>query len=756
MKEKRAFVAGIFDLKLTRNYIEVDKDTGEPVRVLDKNDKKPATKKLFHNVNKEFSNERWAIYCSCGYRNEYPYSCLKHKNSFDTLLAPVTCSGCEKVYNSLDNIQIIHNNKRPILNVVSKRFGVVEKDNFFALYSFVTTVFVSATTKNLIFRDFGNHSIYLSKKGRILRSRNGEKIVTVPLKRLVKYCNSTVNHFMLNAFKESVIPEALFQIKVINPLIKFCNIVESRCDKRDVERILSILDKEREDVYYASLFNDSNIRSDHYLLFYQDNFNYDITHSQCLSETISQSRYIWIQYLKKRLCIMLAMYLYPPLATVIINYGPNAMLTLLSDTSLMCTLTDLIRRKPTNPKDIFEVMFKARISAENHKSKKIIKYVKEQIAKNKRQSKKNTKETLGITYLPQHPTLIADSRIPISDDFKLKLKSIHFKKYYVDLFLHNFDKTACIFYGIMNGSSVFENFETFNECIEKYTKEEVITMAHFFQANYDTRRIESNAKLSFKNIQHILKINKSNEKLKLEGKTKYIHSTDRISQTYMDIISMLSNMEMNMSDVFKCKNSEELNDMHDAISQSYKLSLDKKSSEMLKVNLLNYRPSEGIINGIKFELLDTAEKFYEESKHMNHCVQTYCKQTCDGRYVIYSIEDVDSKERATLSINRMVPLHLEQNFPRTEIDYSFNQLKAKNNQKSSEKIIGAVRELCAKFFNLKNIQSYDLTPLTFSEVDEILVRPEMNAGYLLRRLGINEEEVLENERLRQNIDELPF
>jgi hypothetical protein len=753
MKEKRAFVANIFDLKLTRNYREVDKHTGEEIskfNPLDKNSKKPETKKLFYSVNKEFSNERWAIYCSCGHRNEYSYSCLKHKNSFDTLIAPVACGGCGKIYESLDNIQVIHHSKKAILNVVSKRFGVVEKDNFFALYSFATTVFVSATTKNLIFRDFGNHSIYLSKKGRILRSRNGEKIVTVPLKRLVKYCNSTINHFMLNAFKESIIPEALFQIKVINPLIKFCNIVESRCDKRDVEKILNLLDKEREDIYYKSLFNYAGNEGDHhYLFFYQDNFNYDILHSHYLSKTISTSRYIWIQYLKKRLCIMLAMYLYPPLATIIINYGPNAMLTLLNDTSLMCTLTDLIRRKPTNPKNIFEVMFKARVSAENHKSKKIIKYTKEQVAKQKRQLKKENPKATGNLFpatIVQHPTLIVDSRIPISDDFKLKLKSIHFKKYYVDLFLYNFDKTACIFYGIINGSSVFENFETFNECVEKHTKEEVIEMANFFQVNYDTRRIESNAKLNYKNIQHIFKINKATEKLKLDNPKKNTYSMDRISQTYMDVISMLLNMEMDISDILKCKNSDELNDMHDAISQSYKLSLDKKSSEMLKVNLLNYRPSEGVINGIKFELLDTAEKFYEESKHMNHCVQTYCKQTCDGRYVIYSIEDVDSKERATLSINRMVPLNLEQNLPGTEIDYSFNQLKAKNNQKSSEKIIGAVRELCAKFFNLKNIQSYDLNAVAFGDL------PHPN---LLRNMDVN---VVEVERLPHNdfMDELPF
>ena len=718
MKDKRPFIANIFDLQLTKNYKEVDKSTKQLVGgflPLDKGEKNK-TKKVFDYSTKKFSNERWAIYCSCGCKNEYSYDILLYRHSFDTLQIPVCCYSCGRVYKSLENIQIIQGYKNISQNVISKRFSVVEKDNFFALYSFVTIVFVSATTQKLVFKDFGNHSLYLSKKGKILRTKNGDKIITVPLKRLVKYCNSVVDHLISNSFDVNIISEGMFQSKIINPLIKFCNIIESKCDKRDVEKIIGVLEKEREIIYYTSFF--------------------------CLSYQSKQYgfnliRQTWIDFLKKRLSIVLAIYLYPPLATIVINYGPNAVLKLLQDTSLMCTLTDLIRRKPTNPKHIFEVMFKAKISSENHKSKKIAKYIESENAKIKRKIIKNPADKLIKDKIIIHPTLIRDYRIPVSDDFKLKLKNIIFKKNYIDLFLHNFDGTAIVFYGIINGSSIFESFEDFNECIENHPREEIIEVADYLQMNYDRRNLNG-VKLDLKNLQHILKINFISKNQKKENEKKPIPSIGSIIQVYMDTIRMLSHMEMDISDVLKYKNYEELRNAHTAISQSYRLRLDKKSSEELKKHLSGYRETERTIDGIKFELLDTAEKFYEESKVMNHCVKSYCKQTSEGQFIIYSIEDIETNERATLSINKrkqnnsFLPILGELETIGAQINqYSFNQLKAKNNQRASAKLINAARKLCSDFFGLKNIESHDLTPINaISELAslELAPVPVMNIG----------------------------
>ncbi|HUS49717.1 MAG TPA: PcfJ domain-containing protein [Candidatus Paceibacterota bacterium] len=443
---------------------------------------------------------------------------------------------------------------------------------------------------------------------------------------------------------------------------------------------------------------------------------------------------------------MLAIYLYPPLATIVINYGPNAILKLLNDTSLMCTLTELIRRKPTNPKDIFEVMFKAKVSFENHKNKKIKKFIEEKKIQEEKEFKKHCKKNPPSEFIKtifSHQKLSVDSRIPVSDDFKLKLKNINFKKYYIDLFLYDFDKTSCIFYGIMSNASVFESFETFNEFAEKHSKEDVVEISNYFHVNYQLRR-DLNSKLNYKNINHIFKISKSHNE-KNQEKTYIVN---HIAQTYMDTISMMLNMEIDTSDIFKCKNTKELNDMHNAISQSYKLTLDKKSTEELKKHLLEYRKSEGIIDGVKFELLDTPEKFYEESKVMNHCVQSYCKHTSEGRFVIYSIEDVDSKERATLSINRTLPFGEQALMDKVE--YSFNQLKAKNNKKSSEKIISAAKKLCSTFFDLKNINSGDLTPGSTTE----------NGGLFDMRLNQFAPIAAQNNNnlneLNNYLDELPF
>lgn len=121
-------------------------------------------------------------------------------------------------------------------------------------------------------------------------------------------------------------------------------------------------------------------------------------------------------------------------------------------------------------------------------------------------------------------------------------------------------------------------------------------------------------------------------------------------------------------------------------------------AEELKVHIDNYRYTEKTLNNIKFSLLDTPERFYEESSIMNHCVKTYCLNVAKGHYIIYSVEDLESGDRATLSINSN---HV----------FSFNQLKAKNNKKSTDKIINSVKEFITTFFNIIDFsKNYDLIP----------------------------------------------
>ena len=76
---------------------------------------------------------------------------------------------------------------------------------------------------------------------------------------------------MDNAQSESIITQGLFERQIVSPLIKFCEIIESKCDSRDVERINSLLEKERDDIYYETLFKDLSRNSGYYSGFFQNN-----------------------------------------------------------------------------------------------------------------------------------------------------------------------------------------------------------------------------------------------------------------------------------------------------------------------------------------------------------------------------------------------------------------------------------------------------------------------------------------------------
>jgi hypothetical protein len=170
---------------------------------------------------------------------------------------------------------------------------------------------------------------------------------------------------------------------------------------------------------------------------------------------------------------------------------------------------------------------------------------------------------------------------------------------------------------------------------------------------------------------------------------------------------MLNSLQIPVTEILKNKNFQSLRDMHDSLSNSYKLVLDKKKIEALTKHLSNFRHTEGIFENISFSLLDTPERFYNESSVMNHCVKTYCNNTADGHFVIYSVEDLDTGDRATLSISCINGM------------FTFNQLKAKNNAKSTEKIINCVKEFILNFFNIKDYPNSSDLLLTKQHLKDI-------------------------------------
>lgn len=688
----------IFDYVRTPEYSESE-------QTIIKNGKSHLkTIKKFKYYHKEYRNKRWALYCSCGQMTEIPLGQLSN-NDTGVLISnlPLLCNGCNKTYESLADVKMIYA-RNSSLNVTSKRFAVVEKNNSYALYSFATTVFVSVTTKKLMYKDIGCYSLYLSKKTDTIRIKTNDKIITVPFKYIVKHCKSIIDNMMANALCDSIMEQGIFERQVINPLIKFCEIVESKCDQRDVERVLALINKERDDAYINTLFKNLSKYPSDSLYISQRNCSYDIKSINDSDNNALSSRYVWIQYLKRRLCIMLTISVYPPMATLMLYCGPEKFLNLLSASSLMCSLTNLKKKKPTNPKDILETMFKGKITYELSKSKKIINYIRTEELKRKRKLKVHPEDKTLKNKITCHPTFFVDSRVPIFKDIKKELKKLHFRKFYVDLFLEKkFDEVAKTFYAILNNTSAFDEIATIDKIILNNTTKDAEQLIVGIQNIYEHNVARlGNFKMTYKYLCHYIKMVHSDK------------DPDKVSwgafiQTYADTISMLQTMEIPTTDIFKAKNIESLNDMHNTLHQSYRLSLDKKLSEELKIHMNNYRHTEGIFDNIKIHLIDTPEKFYEESSVMNHCVKTYCTNVAKGNYVIYSLEDTETKDRATLSISVNSYLNggtIENSgFPK----YTFNQLKAKNNARSTERIMDAVKVFIHNFFNIKEYNNcYDL------------------------------------------------
>lgn len=674
MRDKKSYISIIFDLEKKPSYKDSYTSNYDSSGNLIS-----TVKKKFAGYSKKYLNQRWGIYCKCGYCTESSVDniCLKGDNF--SFKENVNCLHCNEVYNSNSNLRFL-NSKNTEANVVSRRFAFVEKKDFYALYSFATSVMISVTTKKLIFKDHGNLSLYVSKKNKAIKLRIGKGIKTIPLKNLTVACLALIDELSSNLLYEDMINQNDFEKRFIQPLLDFSNAVEQKCDQRDVQKILMSLNDNQSKQYFESFFKESTTRGFNYPDFFKHDYLYDWNSFNRCSENISAYRYIWIQYFKQRIPLMLSIYLYPPLATLAISYGSNKLLNLFQKSTLMCSLTDLLRKKPTNPKDILEIMFKNKILTEFHKNKKIKKDLQKE---NKKRVRKFTKNSPKII---RHPTLFNDSRVPINKNIKIQLKSIKFKKLYVDLFLHRFDSAATLFYGFLNNQSSFDNIETLNRILyyENFgTIQRRINLLFEIQNSFQhiERRLE-NFKIDFKTAQHLFKLNDSN----LKDFTRLLHC-------YIDSIYMLQTLNLPIDDIFKIKSYTELNNLHDNLNKTFQLKSDERINTMLKKHVAHFKHTEVMLNKISFSILDTPERFYDESDFMNHCVKTYYKCTAEGKYIIYSVVDSTTNDRATLSISLV-----------GNDGYYFDQLKAKHNQKTTVNIISATRKFLEKYFKIDTEQ----------------------------------------------------
>jgi hypothetical protein len=692
MRNKVPFIASITDItKVPFNtFVHIQKKDGTFSR----------EEKIKYRSS--YENRRWAIYCPCNTRLEIDEKFLTPFGNGINIIAPIKCS-CGIEYNNKSILKQLHA-KSIDTNTVEKRFSIVERKNSFALYSFSTYVLVSSTTKNLIFKDVGDYSIYLSKTNKAIRLRKGKKVITVPMKRIVRYVSDFLRTHISNVVKNTYMPDGMFCKKIVEPLEKFCQIIESFCHPNDVNRILDNLKKERDEFYFKCLFleKDKSYNNTFEYNGFQYSFSNDI------------GRDLTMTYFEKRLSLMLGLFIFPPFATIALNYGNEKLLKILNGSSLMCSLTQLKKKNPTKPKEIIETLFKGKLLDDNIKIQKLGIFEKKQNEKLKRLDKKinTTKDEVKLLELKTKKDKIIssktnftppDSRVPKLENFKKVIKNFDFNKNYVNLFLNTqftFDDAVLFFYNIISKDSMFENgIETLNKVLDNIKEEDQIHLIELSQ-NYTNNLARMQYEFSYNEVINILKLFRQNE---LKNKRNLLHE-------YQDTIKMLVELERPISATLqKIKTYEQLHELHEQLTKLYKLNADKNLDKKIAKCSESFRDSEVKIDNIEFQILDSVEKLYNESEFMHHCVKTYCYNVADGSYVIYGIKDIETGDRATLAVITRGG------------NFSFNQLKTINNRTATKKIIETTRRFLRKYFRLDNIVSHDLNPIEEKKEENIVI-----------------------------------
>ena len=117
-------------------------------------------------------------------------------------------------------------------------------------------------------------------------------------------------------------------------------------------------------------------------------------------------------------------------------------------------------------------------------------------------------------------------------------------------------------------------------------------------------------------------------------------------------------------------------------------------------------------NNVVFSNLVNASQLQKEGKEMSHCIGSYVSNCLTGRSHIFSIEDKDTKARATVQIK----VRYEADIKRNELQFLNNQLRSKSNASASDEIQKAVEAFVdyinntAKVVNIEKICNWINNP----------------------------------------------
>lgn len=218
--------------------------------------------------------------------------------------------------------------------------------------------------------------------------------------------------------------------------------------------------------------------------------------------------------------------------------------------------------------------------------------------------------------------------------------------------------------------------------LQNYELDRVYSVLHSILNN---QRVTDDVLLEFKNIKHILdnKIDEGNDYVVI----------------YMDTIRVVDLLEVKPKVLFKCKNYNQLKELHDDYSARYNAMKDAKKAEFYSKSVSSFIKLNIQIGDVKFEVVETAERLNLEGLQMHHCIYTYLNRICEKKYIAINVTHLITKERATAG------------FVRVGDKLELEQLKGYYNSRATQELIESTIMFCDKNkINVKNTYSSDMTP----------------------------------------------
>jgi len=618
-------------------------------------------------ILKEFSNNREMFFCSCG--NSFDIKTNLRKNV--TPSNPVVyCKNCKQL--KTKNTIRLHSRLDANINNLNyyffedeKKVKIVKFEEFVGINMYSKKIFKKEYTSSLSFNK-NTKRIYLYNS-----RKKHNKVISLGLYNL----HNCLHNFFAGAFylksKSCTMPQnPNFIIKnketaLLKPFNSFLNSITKFIDERDVNRVSNYLHK---------------LESKETGKINKDSF-----------ESYIDSVYILLSIIQ-----------YPHLCNILFNKG----IDFYKSTLLRCpSLSYFPKQKPTSPIEITKEII---ISSIKHSNK---------MHRREANFYPNMNDRL-FEKIKKNNSTIKEYR-------KIKIPKYIYKKITEDYYLNKLSLPT---------SAIHTFISYYLSIINKniMTKEDIIDLIEKFGL-YNVELCVSNLSDTYTNDGFIFEIHDNNLKNKIkhflnlkdnEPYSELFIEHNEISERahiYRDLCNMLIMRNQPLEILFKIKTWDGVVELHDEITSLINLEKIEKFNEGIKEHSKNYNHIKNYkTNNVSFTLIDNVQLLEEESRIMKHCVKSYANGLSEGRHLLFSVKDEETKERATLefrNISKQVYYERvgftikseEKLISETDI-WKFSQLKAKYNNKTTQKIVDALKVFCDEFLvknNIKHIIDFD-------------------------------------------------